>query len=499
MELQYGKKIIALACLSLSSLLATSVHAETTVETLPIEYRFSYEQIQIPNTESMGVVGMHGLINFTPNWYGGLAVYGGVKGESGGYFALSLDQGYQHLLAGPVWWDIGNSVGTGGGTNTPVGGGLYIEPYAGLSWHFQRFNLGAYYSWIKFVNGGDIDSQQWLLSLSIPFNFDYMPFTDFGTTISSDTEITSADDLPNYFSLLGQAYFPHEGTRDLSNNINDGTVDFIGAEFGSMISSHTFLFGNITGAFHGQNNGYANAFLGGGWSYPVFIQQLHLITRLAVGTGGGGNVNTGGGFLYEPTLGVEYQFTPRYAAEGDVSYLSAPGGDFDAWVLTAALKYYLEPTYATNELSTYKGWRVRLSNETYFQPQNDTGGVNQDMQLINVNIDYWMTRYWYLTGQTAFAYQGENTGGYFSGLVGPGFQFPISVPLSFFIEGLVGTAGGAGLDIAEGALVEPLIGINYQWTDAFGLQLSVGQLIATDGGFNSTVLNVGASYSFATA
>ena len=148
----------------------------------------------------------------------------------------------------------------------------------------------------------------------------------------------------------------------------------------------------------------------------------------------------------------------------------------------------------------YQGWRLRVMNETYFDPDRTSSSSTSPIQLANVNIDYSLNHYFYLTGQTAFAYSGGNVGGYFSGLMGAGVQVPVyhNSPVAVFAEALGGAAGGAGLDIGDGALVEPLAGINYQVTSSWGLQVSAGRLIALKGDFNSTVLNAGVSYSFAT-
>lgn len=463
----------------------------------PMEYRYTYEEISVPNIDSMGVVGVHTLVDFTPNWYGGIGVYGAVRGESGGYFAMSLDAGYQHQLWDPLWFDIGNSLGAGGGRQTPVGGGLYVEPYAGLSWHFSKMNLGAYYSHIKFVNGGDISSSQAMLNIAVPFNFDYQSFDLFDTEASA----SPSNVPPNYLALLGLVYFPHDSTTNTSGQTQDDSIDFVGIEFGHFMAQHVFSFANISGAFHGQGNGYANALIGLGWRYPLFSQKrINFVGKLGVGSGGGGGVDTGGGFIYQPSVGVEVLATNQLAVQADVGYLSAPDGDFDNNTAGIEFKYYIDPVYIDAPTTVYyKGWRVRLSNLTYFDPENDNGGTNSDMQLMNLNLDYWLTHRFYLSGQVAFAYDGDSTGGYFSGLVGPGYQLPISQKISLYGEALTGTAGGAGLDISDGALVEPLAGINYQCNSNFGLQASVGQLMAVEGGFNSTVLNLGGTYSFATS
>ena len=190
---------VILSALLVSNILLALPIAQHDAHTQAMQYRYSYEEISIPDKDPIGVVGLHTLANFTSNWYGGLGLYGAVRGESGGYFAMSLDGGYQYPLWRPLWIDIGNSLGAGGGRSTSVGGGLYIEPYAGLSWHFNHIQLGAYYSRIKFVNGGNIDSEQAMLSIAVPFAFDYQSFSLFGTEAPAEPSHVP----PNYLALLG--------------------------------------------------------------------------------------------------------------------------------------------------------------------------------------------------------------------------------------------------------------------------------------------------------
>lgn len=477
---------------------SASVLAQPKIATQPISYQLSYEQYSMPSgIKPLGVLGLHGFVNFTPHWYAGMGVYGGVKGQSGGYFALSLDGGYTHPLYGPVWLDVGASVGAGGGRSTAVGGGLFVHPHAGLTWHHHHVNIGVNYSWMKFTDG-DVDSKQIGVTLSFPTTMQLASFAASGDSVTVNQQMID-NSTPNYVSLLGQIYWPRKGTKNVHGQVSDQRTEFVGAEFGHFVSAHAFWFVNATGAFHGRGNGYANALFGAGWQYPLSNNQRWQINaKFGVGSGGGGDVDTGGGFIVEPMLGLEYRVSSHFALEADGSYLTAPEGDFDNWVATLALKYYFANQLHLGSQTSLHGWRVRLSHETYFKPRAKTGATNPTMQLMNLNLDYWFNRYLYASGQTAFAYDGQHTGGYFSGLVGPGVQYPLMRHVSVFAEALVGTAGGASLAIGNGAMWQMDAGMNYQFTPDIGAQVSVGRLNAFKGDFRSTVFNAGLSYRFST-
>lgn len=502
--------------LSIGFLLATlTSYASTTFQspelyTQPLEVRLTFDRYKMPdNIATMGVIGIHALANFTPNWYGGIGFYGSISGQNGGYFALSLDGGYQHKITGPLWFDIGNNIGSGGGKNAPVGGGLYIQPHVGLSYHTKYFSIGPYYSYVNFFDGG-IKSNQFGISLSLPTSASYADPSYYGISFVSKTDSPSFTLSKNYLAILGQLFIPKNGTTDTSGNVNDNNIKMVGIELGHFINKHALVFAQITGAFSGRINGFASALFGIGYQLPLaFNNNIKLAGKLGVGSAGGGNVETGGGFIIHPQLGLEYSFNKSLAASLYGGYLDAPKGDFKVKTIELGLKYYFTNTTLgnhdddnfTNEIFTYHDWRIRLLNQTYFNPRANDGSSTPCIQLLNLNLDYYLNSYFYATGQTAFAYDGKGlaTGGYFSGMLGMGLQTPKHTKLGFssFGEILFGTAGGIKLDIGSGALIEPILGINYQITPYWGLQASIGRLIALHGDFNTTTLNAGLTYKFA--
>ncbi len=469
-----------------------------------MSFQASYQQYNMPNgLAPLGVVSLEGLVNFTPYWYGGIGLDNGVSGDHGGYFALNFEGGYQHPVAGPIWLDLGSKVGSGGGSQTPVGTGLFYQPYAGLSYHFQAFNLGLDYSYINFPSGS-IHSSQAELVLTVPFNFDDANADLAGS--SFDGTNANLDFSQNYLALVGQGYFPASSVTNNSGAPDTDNFQLVGAEFGHYFTQNFFAFMQGTGAAHGHSNGYAAILVGPGYQVPI-MYSVNLVGKLGLGSAGGAGINTGGGWIVEPTLGLDFFMTPAFSAEVDGGYLDAPDGTLKATTLTLLFKYHFDNAYLADNSSadapsqwTYQGWRLRVMNETYFDPERSSSNSTEPMQLANVNIDYNLNSYFYVTGQTAFAYSGGNVGGYFSGLMGLGVQVPVyhDSPVAVFAEALGGAAGGAGLDIGDGALVEPLVGLNYQFTSSWGAQTSVGRLMSLQGGFGSTVLNAGISYRLST-
>ncbi len=450
-------------------------------DSVSINPAISYEQWQMPNNiQPMGVLGLHGLVNFNKNFYGGVGLYSAVAGNKGGFFALALEAGAEQQLFSQLFLDAGIRAGGGGGDNTPVGGGLFYEPYLGLKFNFSHFATELYYSYVNFVYG-NISSDQIGLMLSFPFD---------------STNFKSSDYSNNYIAALSKIYFPDINSLNNNGQALSSNIEFLGFEFAHFISQKLFFFFNFSGAVHGNGNGYADELLGLGYQFPLLNSNFFGIIKLAAGSGGGGNINTGGGLILNPLLGLEYKVNSAFGIELNGGYITAPEGNFSAKEAQILLKYYFSRNHNGNSNNNY--FRIRILNQTYFNPQASDGTINPTMQLLGLDLDYFVSHYFYITGQSAFAYIGQNTGGYFSGLLGIGAQTPtiLHSNINFFSEVLAGTAGGAGLDIGDGALVEPVLGLQYKINQSFSLQTSVGYLVAVSGGFHPVTFNVGIGYLF---
>lgn len=454
----------------------------TLANSIKINPSISYEPWDMPAPiKPTGVLGLHELIFFNHYVYSGVGLYSAIVGEKGGFFALALEGGAQYPIILPLFLDGGVRVGGGGGHNTPVGGGLFYEPYIGLKYDFKNFTTELYYSYVNFVDG-KISSDQIGLMMGFPFEYDFHhKFYE--------------NNSDNYIAALSKIYFPDNHSIKTDGRMMKSDVEFLGFEFGHFFTHELFLFLNFSGAIHGNENGYADELLGLGYRLPLLHSAFSAIVKLAAGSGGGGAVNTGGGFIYNPILGLEYSVNSALSVELDGGYIDAPKGHFSAKEFSVLLKYYFSRAHVK---SNANAWRVRILNQTYFKPRSSSGVDNPTMQLLGLDVDYFMSRYFYMTGQTAFAYVGKETGGYFSGLLGLGAQTKKfgATPLNAFSEILVGTAGGAGLSIGDGALVEPIVGLQYQFTHAVTLQTSVGYLMALKGQFHPVTLSIGIGYQF---
>ena len=142
--------------------------------------------------------------------------------------------------------------------------------------------------------------------------------------------------------------------------------------------------------------------------------------------------------------------------------------------------------------------RVRVANQTYFKasPQWRNQYVDESVSNLGVQLDYFVTPQWFVTGQGLAAYAGE-AGAYMTGQVGAGVQRQLSQ--RWFAEGeaLVGAAGGGGLAVGGGLVGQLNASIGYRLTKQVSVLATAGRIQAMRGGdFKANVAGLSVAYQF---
>lgn len=479
---------------------------------LPGLFRFSFDNLSMPNdAESMGLLGVNYFGDVTPYIYGGMGGYGSVLGSQGGLFVLGAEGGLHHEFASHWWGDAGLFVGGGGGKSSLVGGGLMVRPHIGITYDWQWARLGLHYSYINFPSG-KIHSQQVGLDLDIPTDFYYLYPQQVKFTLYNLTDFQLPcgkylDFQRNEFAILLQAYRQRHGTKNTDDQVQDGTIGLVGFEFDHYFIDHTFWWLKASGAFSGIPHGYMDALAGLGYHWSLGSYGIALVSQLGVGAGGGGQVETGGGLLVNPQIGIESPAISGFSARVSSGYIWATKGDFRAVPITGELLYHLDVATGSDVPKNYfasrysiQGWRIQLLNQTYFHPQRSGRSKNSSINLVAVQIDQLFTPLFFLSYQGAFAYRGDHAGGFATGMIGPGIQSPelFNRHIQLFSEVLIGAGGGGGLALGGGSLIEPLAGVRYVWTPRVGLQASVSEIKALRDDLRTPALSVGLTISFDT-
>lgn len=485
-----------------------TVHAKPHLEKMPAEFRFSVESVHMPSAApSMGLLGFSYLLHFNSWFSAGLGTYSAVTGTMGGLFTVGIETDLHHKLFQRLEWNSGLFVGGGGRSPKTVGGGFMLRPFAGIDYCFDAFKLGLAYSWVVFPSG-TISSSQLAFNIDIPTAFYFLRSQGALLDLESLSDVKPPDTQflhfsHSYFSLIQEDYFQQKGTRGTDGRINDGTLKLLGFEFGHYWNSHWFWSVKTAGAFHGSKHGYMDAFWGLGYGQRL-SSFLEALVQLNLGAGGGGNIETGGGFALNPIAGVNLFFTSSFAAQIAGGYITAPGGNLRAGMLALKLLYFMNTAVLSNAAGPTGGsspyflshLRFRIMNQTYFGPLRTARTTRSNINLIALQPDYFLNPYLYLTGQGAAAYQGDQSGGLASGLVGLGLQTRYFKNIAPYFEFLIGAEGGGGLDLGSGAIIQSNLGLQLRFNNYVGAFTSGGWLKALQGSLSIPTLYVGLTFSF---
>lgn len=515
------KILCGLSCLWLSvgipdvvadELASNAVSAERAMNLQPASFRLTMETLTLPAKEHMGLAGIHFVKKVSNQWYGGIAAFGAVTGERGGFFTGGFDVGWKQPLYSHGQLDIGLFAGGGGGGAAPQGGGMMLRPHAGLIYDLDSWHVGIQYSQVIFPNG-DIDSEQLAFTFERPL--EYFSAPGWLTRINWPAE-WGADDVAQVshqqrqFGLRFATYQPVAGTRDTGGKAAVSAMGLIGFALDRQIGKHGYSSIQTAGAMTGSTDGFAELFWLWGWQTEI-TETWRWRNSLALGAAGGGGVATGGGLVTRAMTGLHYQASNGWQAHLEAGYMDAVEGDFAARVVALQLGYaYDVPTLnqAVNnaELSQWQArhWQLRSGLQTYI-PYADTrrkGSLMPDdrrVDLVGVKVDLMTTDKFYLSGQALGAFDG-GAGGYAAGLVGPGWRQPLDQRQRWHVmaEMLFGAGGGGGLAVGGGLLLQPMLGLGYQFNEAWGLALAVGDLQAVDGSFKAQIIDCSIVYRLTT-
>ena len=499
-------------CLILSLLVGIANASESHLTTQAASLGLSYETVTLPADESLGLLGLHYHKQFGRG-YGGLAAFGAVSGQRGGFFTGGFEAGLQTPLTGSWRLDVGMFAGGGGGGSAPQGGGLMLKPYAGLLYDRNGWRLGVHVARVRFPNG-DIDSTHIALTFERPFDSiglaGWVPAEHrwvgqvlAGRTVRS-REVFSAARL--------WTYEPLPGTRDTGGANGEAKLSLAGINVETYLTDQVFTGLQAGGAIDGNADGYAEVLWALGWQLARPSGWAWRNT-LAAGSAGGGQVATGNGLIARVTTGLLYRFGSDWQLSIDAGYTTAPNGDFSANVIGVQLGRINKvpvtvwqagrPVLSADQPSWRpRWWRLRGNIVRYHALDKDWRknrvSGEQQIDLIGSTIDVMEAGHAvYVTG-TALAACDGGAGGYASGLLGAGWRQPLTASkrAEFSAEISLGAAGGGGIDVGGGLVMQALTAVEVRITDRYGVMLSAARLAAANGKLRSDAIGLSLTYRF---
>lgn len=497
-------KVLLAIGLTLSTLSTAAFSAEVNLAVQPVGLTLSYDDMRLPGNEAMGLLGATYYWKLPGQLEVGVAGYGAITGERGGFFTGGVELAKRIALSTRTDLGAGLYLGGGGGGGAPQGGGLMLRPHLDLRYQLApAHRIGLSLSQVSFPNGSIISNQlaflydqQFDVYLAQPPNWrDSRPVSRLGL---------SGRDI----GLDVQNVQMADGTHKTNGQPYQGAIRLVGAKLHHGMGKHGYLSLATHGAFAGGVDGYAQVMAGAGLRHPLG-HQLAMTSELSAGMGGGGAVDAGGGLLLAGQLGMQYTLSPILAAYANAGYMMAPAGDLAGMSYGMGLAYRYDAIISdtsqrpldTSNIASHH-WRVRAGLGSYL-PTSDTRRKNgqQDERaigLVSVVIDLMQGEHLYFTGQ-AYSAVSADAGGYSKGLVGAGLQTRARAGTVFGLELAAGAAGGGGLAVGHGIVAQPMLFIEHAMKGGPAIRLSGGVLIAPTGTFNPATIGLQLVYPFASA
>jgi hypothetical protein len=468
----------------------------------PLELKTSYEQWQLPGNESTGMaaVGIQAPIS---EWFSvGVEARSATAGNRGGFITLGIAGELVYPLTRDWALEAGLSVGAGGGRGGAYlsGGGLMIHQHAGVRYavpDIGLFSLG--YSSVEFPNDGAIRSNQPYVGYSLPFYALLEPGTN-NRQQRSPGWITFSDYSPHRHQMMfvTRGYMTDAAVKDVNGNAAPN-MGLVGVEWRTFIDDNWFIRGHTEAAAQGSSAGYMQVMGGAGRSFRL-NRHIELLAAVSVGGGGGGAVESGGGFLVDGTVGAQWHVTPQWFAEISAGRIMTPASQFSATSIDARIGYQLGRSAKVSELSADEmlddhPLRLRVGSHQYQKAsENWRTEPHRNVDNLAIQLDYFVSPRWFLTGQGIGAYAG-GAGAYMTGLVGAGVRQEITQAV--FVEGelLAGAAGGGGLNTGSGLLSQANLSLGWQLTPSIAVLGSMGRAAAIDGPFSANVFGISVAHS----
>lgn len=467
--------------------------------------QLDFLSIKMPGDEAnMDFTGLHYNVKPTKWSYLGLGFYGAVGGIRGGFFTLGINAGIQHYLTSKLFIDTGIHFGGGGGAAAPDGGGAFILPHVNLGYDFKHFSITTGWSYIDFFDKGNIQSNQFYAAIQVPLSLDYSDFDHreivLDTENLKDTEWNKPSSRLSLMVHLNNLSVEGDSRFFDGSSMKGRTIRLAGFELNSFFTKNWFAFVKADGAYKGIPAGYMDIFLGGGYHLSMNKNRTNIQAKFGVGAGGGGGVDTKGGFLIYPDISIEQKLFDNVYISLNKGYLMSPDAHFISSTLGLGLKYYVEKDginspYNNSNTAKFKGIQAVVKQDWYLNAKRNAG-FSQDMHQISFQINFFLNKYIYGAGQTSFANFGD-AGAYAEGIVGLGVQSNsfFNNKATVYAQILGGAAGGGGISTGQGLIAKPSVGFQYKVSKVLDIRSGLGYVKARGGQLSNVFANLGVSYN----
>jgi hypothetical protein len=425
-----------------------------------------------------------------PGFYLGQSIYSSALGDGGGAFFGGIEAQKRFRFSDRLSADIEGFVGGGGGSGQIPGDGLMMRAGATLNYALSdatRLSLGV--ARVK-ITGSDIDTNAISLGISQAINLNTSAGAQplrasalYGLSLSA-------------FRPMAYAIVPDSSLKRSGQPLD--TMYLAGVEIGFALDEQREAYLKAGGAGAGDGEGFAELMFG----YRQYYGQgnTRVYWNAGAGFAGGGDVDTGGGFVAELGGGVAQTLVGGLGLQiGADLTRSGTGG-------LSAVAPYIRSSFefgqgqgkdrGTRDADARQDWNLTMGITSQPGSILYSGGEASPL-LFETALDLFVTERVYVTGIGQTVLSG-GVGGYAVGLLGLGYERALSDQWSAGIELIAGVAGGGGIDTKGGLVGGYRVEADYALSDTLKLSLGLGGLSALKpGGLRSTTMQVGLKIPFA--
>lgn len=448
---------------------------------MPVSLQWRADAAHFDDGERIGLVSTALMVEPATGWWVGPAVVGAASGQRGGFFVLGGQVERRWTLSGPWRAQLGLMVGGGGGGGAPVGGGLMVNPSAGLLWDLGDVQAGL--AWTRVgMPSGRLGSQQLGLVLNWQGSVRLHDPDDRGRfTGEPGRGGLGVDRLALTASRLRVPGRPGQDAQ---------SVTLAGVRAERDMGPGWYATVESAAATQGGADGYMELLGGLGWQTRLSGgggPQWRVGLRGALGMGGGGAVGTGGGALGKGALTWRWDWGDAAFIGLEAGAVRAPGGGYRARYAQWQAGWQLDHPDRPGPAQVQRlSWAASVQ---HLGQARRKSGERLDLDTLGIKVGMDLSDQFYLSGQAHSAVAGQ-AGAYSAGLAGVGWHSGTGSPWRLGAEALVGAAGGGGVDTAGGAVAQAQLYLARQAGAHSRWQIGLGRMRSQHGGLNSPFLDL---------
>ncbi len=468
----------------------------------PAAVEGNWTSMKMPDGGRTAFASISYLMAYDDDWGFGPGVYGAAKGNYGGIFTVGFTGQRRWRLSSHTHLAASLYVGAGGGVSSQqlrFGGGLMLRPELSLRTETGRWYTGVGISQIRFPSGNVKSGVGLAFTVGRAMDFASFSPDDAGLPGRSGRRTGLGFDE---IALTGGFEKPRPSSRTRGGAPFAGKVGKAGAELRQYIAEGSWWGVEASGAAKGGVDGYMEVLGQIGQDWALFgTPRLRVGGQLGAGLGGGGNIDSGNGWLLRagPTLRWITPWGPSLRL--DAGYTYAPSGAYSAKYARLVLAMPLDrtPTLIADD----PGGTVRVqqlgASVMHLPRVKFKDGRQEAVSHLAVSMSREFSPHVYGAAMAGSAAAGS-AGAYSFGLFGVGVQSsPLWGGLRVGAEWLVGAAGGGGVAVGGGAVTQAEAWAQWRLSERLRLRAGVGGFRTLRHQQQSTPLtHLSLSYAFGT-